>query len=219
MTLPSGGAPPDGGALGQPPAPPPAPVGTPPETAAPSHQDWNAMAKTQRDLFGRIDGLAKVVEQLATVAKTPSAPPEAQTLTQRVESLMARLDAQDFASALEKSFVAAKIPEGPIRDLIAQAAKGQKPDELRAFVAQYATVGGPPPAAPTTPGAPPRPAVVVPVPPPAPGPGSTGGLPENPLQWPPEIVEKMSVADYRKALAEHDAKRGGGNPFKALRRR
>lgn len=64
-----------------------------------------------------------------------------------------------------------------------------------------------------------QPAQAAPTPPPAAPPPGPAQLDPNPLRWDESTVRKLSVEEYRRALAAWDRRAGGPDPLAQLRRR
>lgn len=175
--------------------------------AAPSKEDWAGLAKSLRTIAAALPQVVKPAEAPKQVVKSDAAG-DASTALAEIASLRFEIGLRDAMSA-------AGITTGPVAELITKAAKADKPTDLTEYVAKYAGLGrvasapvAPivPPVAPSNSGAPK-------------GPGSDT-VSGDPRHWPEDVVKKMSVENFRKAVAEFEATAGGKqNPFARLRKR
>jgi hypothetical protein len=207
------------GAPGAPPAPPDGGAGTaPPAAPAPgaapfvvSKDEW---LDSRREVRAVKEMLAKLTPATAPPAAPPSddgkgkgAPP-APTVDADVRARLDLADAIDESGlaltkenkALVKRLFAAERPQNA-REWLAETAK-----ILPSAPVAAAPTAATPPTAPSNTGAP--------VPSPA-----AGQLPDDPRQWPADVVRKMSSEDFRKELTKYQATQSGINPFRHLRKR
>ena len=143
-------------------------------------------------------------------AAQPSAPqapvPQGGDAMQEIVALKRQL-------ALKDAFDEHRIPQGPMRKLIEQAAQAGNVSDVRAFVAEYAALG-------TQPAAPSQPAQSAPVTNTgAPSAQSSAFIPENPSALLPEVVANMTPAQKRAHWMAFRAKSNrNANPFAAKAR-
>jgi peptidoglycan hydrolase-like protein with peptidoglycan-binding domain len=185
------------------------------EVAAPSKGDWAGFQKTLREQTQLIASITEKLNSLGGPAKPaePAKPADASALAQQVADLNRRISIRD-------ALAAAGVSDPKVAARVERVAKAENPQDLGAFVSEFIadfvpakTVAAVPVSAP----------VAAPIAPsntgqPAPSPAQAQ-LPENPTQWPADVVRKMGPIEFRKALDAYDAKHGRGDPLRLLRRK
>lgn len=190
-------------------APPAAAVVAPtapaaPEAAQPSKQEWVDVHKTLRELATGLKAVTEAVKPKEQ-AKADSKPDTSADLA----ATNAKIDAMVFENNLIRAMAKAKIADDhPAYELIEKVAKAEKPTDLAAFIARYASLAQPVPVVPAA----------APVVPPI-AKSDTGaaratttdaGTPDgHPFKWPPEVIAKMSPEELRKAARDYENKNSG----------
>lgn len=193
-----------------------APVTPTTEPAAPSKGDWAGFQKTLREQTQLIASITEKLNALGQPQKPaePAKPADASALAQQVADLNRRISIRD-------ALAVAGVTDPKVAARLERVAKAENPSDLGSFVAEFIAdfvPAKPAAAAPAAPVAPPTAPSNTGAPAPTPGP-STGQLPDNPLLWPAEVVKKMPLEEYRKALNDYDARAGKGDPLRHLRRK
>lgn len=202
--FPEGGG--EGGSSGTPAVPAvPAPVAAPAEPRI-DHKEIVGLRTETRELHAAVMELLKK-SGAATAAPAPAAAPADPAAMAAIEGIKFTLD-------LERALRKHGVPDGPVADLITAAATAAKPADLAAYVAQYAKIGSGTPPAPVVPTA----TAPSNTGPPAANP-STASIPDNPLEWSPDVLAKFTPDEFHQALAKYEQKSGRGNPFASMRQR
>jgi hypothetical protein len=184
--------------------------------AQPSHRDWNEMAKNQRALLETVEKLTAALHPRQEPPKTEAKP------TVDVATLAAELAEMKTELAFKEALIAAGVVGEHSEDLKLMWVGAGKPKEnladwikgkaSRFQSASTAAIPTPPVAparAPSNTGAP------------AAAPGAPGTPDGDPMTWPPEVIDRYSPAELRKAIADfRDKARGGGAlaNFREMRR-
>lgn len=207
------GTPPDGGTPAAPPAPP-APGGGAPTPFVVSKDEWVDSRREIRNVKETLGTLAATLAKLAPVAPPPPSDDKGKgSPGPTVDAdVRARLD---LADAIDESGLTLTQAN---KQLVKRLHSAERPTDVRAWLAETVKILPVVPAATAAPMVSP-PAAPGDTGPPSATPAAGGQLPENPLLWPPDVVRKTPLEEYRKALAEYDARAGKGDPLKALRRR
>lgn len=168
------------------------------------HKEIVGLRTETRELTGLVRKLLEGGAPSPAKPASPAAPAPA------YDDTRARLD---LADAMDDAGVAFGKDQ---KALIKRLFQAEKPTNARDWLAETVKIlpSAPAPAAP----------VATPVTPPT-APSNTGAptaplqneLPPDPRQWPADVVRKMSVEDWRKAMDAYRISTGQGDPLRALR--
>jgi hypothetical protein len=137
------------------------------------------------------------------------------------DAAMARVNELEFKMAIKDAIIAGGVSDPKLAKLIEQAARAERPTDMTAFVAEYASVLPRTPAV-TAPTTIPAPVVVAPstnTGPPAPT-ITAPGLPANPAAWPEDVIRKTPVTEFMNAMHAYQAGQQGRGwtPYAQIKR-
>ena len=212
----TGGAPPAAAPpAAAPPAAPPAGSPAPPaagnEPAAPSHRDWNAMRADMRAIADELKGARAQAGK-----EPPKLEPAPSSGNAAVDAALAGIESR-FAEADFRDALADAEIKGPHRDALKLMwqGSGRPTQDIAAWIGRHrAMLGAAGPANV-------QPVPIAVVPPKAPSDtgqpvsatASDGKPTGHPLQWPVDLISKMTPEAYRAAIRDYES-HGAGSTAK-----